>query len=87
MKLESFTIEQKIVFVYSVIGLVCGFVSSIFTSSNMSYALLVPLGIYAVATALLLKMTKEHKTSTVVSNSLVTFLLVWMLVWVFLYNL
>jgi len=87
MKLKSITIEQKIVFIYMIIGIVCGLVSSYFTATNLSYALMLPVAIYAVATVPLLRMAREHKTSMVISNSLVTFLLVWILVWVFLYNI
>jgi len=87
VKLKTLTIEQKIVFVYMMIGIVCGLISSYYTATNLPYALMFPVAIYAIVTVPLLRMAKEHKTSMIISNSLVTFLLVWILVWVFLYNI
>lgn len=80
-------LDQKIVGVYSILGIICGFVSNYFTATSLSYSLMIPLGIYAISTVPLLRLTKEQKTQTVVSGSILTFLLVWVMVWVFLYNI
>lgn len=80
-------IEQKIVAVYSVVGGVCGFLSNHLTQINLTYALLVPIGGYFVTLLPLIRIVKERRLRMLISNSLVTFLLVWMMTWVFLYNL
>ncbi len=87
MKLSEVKLDQKIVGVYSILGIICGFVSNYFTATSLSYSLMIPLGIYAISTVPLLRLTKEQKTQTVVSGSILTFLLVWVMVWVFLYNI
>ena len=87
MKLSEFKFDQKLVGIYSIMGTVCGFISNYLTATNLSYSLMIPLGVYALSAVPLLRMTKEHKTQKVVSNSILTFLLVWIMVWVFLYNI
>jgi len=80
-------LEQKIVAAYLLVGLVCGILSNYLASINLAYALLVPLGIYFVTLVPLVKVVKERRFRMLISNSLVTFFLVWIMVWVFLYNL
>lgn len=80
-------LEQKIVAAYLLVGFVCGILSNYLASINLTYALLVPLGIYFVTLVPLVKVIKERRFRMLISNSLVTFFLVWVMVWVFLYNL
>jgi hypothetical protein len=80
-------LEQKIVAAYLMVGLVCGILSNYLASINLTYALLVPLGIYFVTLVPLVKVVKERRFRMLISNSLVTFFLVWVMAWVFLYNL
>lgn len=87
MGMVKMKIEQKIVAAYSVIGLACGLISDYFTPANLTFALLVPAAIYFATMLPLVKLVKEQKMRMLVSNSLITFFLVWIMVWVFLYNI
>jgi len=80
-------IEQKIVAVYSVVGLVCGVLSNYLTALNLTFALLVPVAGYFATLLPLVRIVKERKFRMLLSNSLITFFLLWIMIWVFLYNL
>ena len=80
-------LEQKIVIVYLFVGIVCGLLSNYLTSINLALALLVPVACYFVTLFPLIKIVKERRFRMLISNSLITFFLVWIMIWVFLYNL
>lgn len=83
----SITLEQKIVTVYSLAGFVCGMVSNYLNTFSLTLALLLPMAVYLVTLLPLIKFVKERKLRMLISNSLITFFLVWLMVWVFLHNL
>lgn len=78
--------EQKLVMIYTVLGVLCGLLSNYMVSS-LPFALMLPAVIYFVSLFLLMKISKESKLKMVISNTLITFFAVWITVWVFLYNL
>lgn len=80
-------LEQRIVTVYLFVGIVCGLLSNYLTSINLALALLVPVVCYFVTLFPLIKIVKERRFRMLISNSLITFFLVWIMIWVFLYNL
>ena len=80
-------VEQKTVAVYMVIGFLCGIFSNYLTSINLTLSLLVPVAVYFGTLLPLIRIVKERKFRVLISNSLITFFLVWLMIWVFLYNL
>jgi len=81
-------LEQKIVLIYLVIGMVMGVLSNyLFASMGLLVAIITPFVVYAVTIAALLNIVKERKVKTVVLNSFVTFILFWLVVWIFLFNI
>lgn len=85
------TIEQKIILIYTGLGVGVGLISNFFTHAaspyqNLATALLMPLAIYFISLTTLLKTIRQTKTKWLVYNSFVTFVLVWLIAWIFLYN-
>jgi len=82
-------IDQILVGAYFVLGILFGYVSNYFnkTLSNLTLALLVPIIIFAVTQPILLIFIKQKKKTWVISNSLVTFIFVWLMVWILLHNI
>jgi len=80
-------LEQKMAAAYLALGVACGVFSNYLAESMLLYALLLPLAVYAISVAVLAKLMRGQKKSQLISNSLLTFMLVWAVVWVFLYNL
>lgn len=80
-------IDQKIVMVYTAIGLLAAFVSNSL-SDNTTFSVLIPAVIYAAATGLAYFLEKGEKNrKKILTNSLMTFVLVWLTVWILFYNL
>lgn len=77
-------LEQKLVIVYSFIGIASGFISNFFT---LLYAVSIPLVVYAVSFVFLVRFCKHKKILWLISNSFITFVLVWLVAWIFIYNL
>jgi hypothetical protein len=81
-------LEQKLTAAYLALGAACGVLADyLATNAMLPYALLVPLVVYAATVTALARLMKGQKTSKLVSNSLMTFVLVWAVVWVFLFNI
>ncbi|MFH1622977.1 MAG: hypothetical protein ABIA12_00440 [Candidatus Aenigmatarchaeota archaeon] len=80
-------LEQKVVAAYSALGVASGVLSNYFEAGPLVYAVLLPLAAYAASAAVMFRLGRGQKRSQLLSNSLVTFLLVWAVVWIFLYNL
>jgi len=82
-------IDQLIVAIYLLFGIFFGYVSNYFnrTLSNLTLALVVPIMACIISQAALLTLVKQKKRSWLISNSLVTFVFVWMLVWILAHNL
>jgi len=74
--------DQITVIIFSALGAMAGIISNLF-AGFLSF--LIPLIVYFVACYSLIRSSKSKKTSLIL-NSLVTFILVWLLVWIFLYN-
>ncbi len=80
-------VEQKLVSVYSLMGLLFGVLSNWMYSTSLALAMILPAAVYFASVVALRKYAKITKVSSIASNTLVTFFLVWIVVWVFLYNL
>lgn len=82
-------IERTILFVFLALGILLGFASNYFTKTLNSFilALIAPLVVYLVAQAPFMKLVKDKKKRWIFYNSFLTFFLVWLVVWIFLYNL
>ncbi|MBS3055734.1 MAG: hypothetical protein J4452_04585 [Candidatus Aenigmarchaeota archaeon] len=82
-------IDQAIIAIYVLLGFGLGFFSNYFLQihSSLFLALGVPTLLYAATLLPLLKIVRQKKKKWLLSNSFVTFILVWILVWVTLYNL
>ena len=75
--------EQSLNIIYAVMAVGIGFLS-ISLSSIMAAA--VGIGVYAASFAALKIRIKTKKTKWLVMNSLITYLLIWILTWTFLFN-
>ncbi len=75
--------EQLTILAFSILGIVAGFVSNYL---DVIMAVLVAFSIYTVSTILFLKFAKSKKTKILVINGMVTFLPIWLIVWIFLFN-
>jgi hypothetical protein len=80
--------EQVITVVYVSLGIVFGFLSNYVmrTLSSIILAILIPIIFYAVSVGPLFKLGKLHKKKTLVSNSIITFFIVWIVTWIILFN-
>lgn len=78
-------LEQKLISIFSLLGIVSGFISNYFRIFSLS--LILPLVIYCLVFLILTKFIKEKKIKWMITNSLITFILVWLVVWIFLFNI
>ena len=70
--------------IYIGLGIIAGFISNLFP--NRYVAILYAFLIYMVSYVILIKAVSYKKRSWLLSNSLITFILVWFVVWIFLFN-
>ena len=75
---------QILTLVYLGLGTIAGFISNIFP--DRSIAVLIAFLIYMVSYVVLIKVVSYKKRSWLVSNSLITFILVWLVIWILLFN-
>ncbi len=87
MNVRSMKDDQKIVLIYSIIAIVSGLISGYFIIGDLLYSLSIPILIYGLTTFILSRVMPNIKKSVLISNSVVTFLPVWIVIWTFLYNL
>ena len=81
-------IDQKVVAVYTVIGLLGGLISNYLMDTSVILASVVPFALCLLSLLLFVQMVKnESKKSRILFNGFFTFFLVWMTVWILLYNL
>lgn len=82
-------IDQIIILIYVLLGLGLGTLSNYFLQihSNLLLALGLPALAYFVTLLPLLKIVRQKKKKWLFFNSFITFILVWVLVWITLYNL
>lgn len=78
-------IEKAITIIYSFLGLFAGFLSNYI--GVVMVALLVPSLLYSISLFFLVRRIRSKRIKWLISNSLITFLLVWFVVWIFLNNL
>lgn len=78
-------LEQILAFIYTFLGAVTGYVSSIFNS--LQFAVLTPIVIYIISFVFLLRFCKNKKLPWIISNSLIVFILIWLMVWILSCNL
>jgi hypothetical protein len=78
-------LEKNIVIIYTFLGLIAGILSNYI--NPFEFAILVSVVIYLIPTIFLIKRVKSKRIKWLISNSLVTFLLVWFVVWIFLNNI
>ncbi len=77
-------LSQMLTLAYTGLGIVAGYISNAF--ENRAVAILSAFLIYMITYVLLLKIISYKKRSWLVSNTLITFILVWLVVWIFLFN-
>lgn len=81
----NFSLEQKLAVLFFILGVVAGFASNYL--ANLLFSLAAGVAIYAASFSVLAGKIKSKKTKWLVTNSLVTFVLVWLVVWIFLFNM
>ena len=81
-------IEKSLILIYLGVGIVLGYLSSYFSkSSNLIVSVLLPIAIYSLTFPILIKFIKHKKRQWLFTNSFVTFILVWLVAWIFFFNL
>jgi Mn2+/Fe2+ NRAMP family transporter len=80
-------LEQKIVAIYTVAGLMFGVISHYLTASSLLLALVLPVVSYFITVWPFVKLLKEKDTKKNILSGFMTFFLVWITVWIFFYNL
>jgi len=78
-------LEQKLAFIYTALGIIAGFISTLFNS--LQFALIVPTVIYLISFVFLVRFCKHKKISWLIFNSIFVFFLIWLMVWIFTCNL
>jgi len=84
--------DQKIVLIFFVLGASVALTSNFFTSTlspvnNPFAALLFPVVIYAAGVSILLKTVNHKKKRSLIYNSFMSYFLIWLVIWILLYNL
>lgn len=76
---------RKLVSLFSVLGIIAGILSNYF--SDLILSILIPLVILFISITTLIKIQKPKKKKALIYNSFITFVLIWLMVWILLYNL
>ena len=69
---------------YAGLGIVAGYISNMVESRLVAVA--AAFLVYIVSYVVLVKMVTYKKKGWLVGNTLITFILVWLVVWIFLFN-
>lgn len=77
--------EQKMAIVFSVLGVAMGALSSFL--GMLAVSIVVPIAAYIAMVFAAGKMESGKKMKWVVTHSLPSFVLVWIIVWIFVFNL
>lgn len=77
-------ISQKITLIFSLLGCLAGILSNYINS--LTYSLIISLIIYSIPSFFLFSSIKLRKRKSLISDSIITFILVWFFVWTLLYN-
>jgi hypothetical protein len=78
-------LDQKLTIIYTAIGIVCGALSNLF--NNLIFALVIPLIVYAISFVFFARLIKNKKPLWILSNTIFIFILVWVVTWIFLFNI
>lgn len=77
--------ERKLTFIYFVLGLVVGVLS---VNLNVGLSIVIAALVYGTSLLVVKQFVKEKKKlSWYLLNTLITFVLVWLVVWILLFNL
>ena len=81
--------DQIIVFAYFLLGTGLGIVSNYFNEAfgSIVLAIVVPFVVYTASSFPLFQLAKHKKKNWLVKNSLITFILVWFIVWIIAHNI
>lgn len=81
----NFNLEQKLTTLFFMLGLAAGIISNYV--SNIFITIGIGAAIYVVTFAVLANKVKSKKLKWLIANTLGTFILVWLVVWIFIFNL
>jgi cytosine/uracil/thiamine/allantoin permease len=81
--------DKILIAVYLILGIFFGYISNYLnkTLSSLTLALLAPIILYIVSQPVLFRLVKNKKKTWLISNSFVTFIFVWLIVWIMLHNI
>ena len=81
--------EKLLAFFYTVLGICAGIVSNFFTKIGYGLEInfIFPLIVYLISLFFLKRFVKQKKKGWLFSNTFITFILVWLVIWILLYNL
>jgi hypothetical protein len=81
-------IDQIIVSIYVLLGILLGLASNYFNKNlgGLLLAFVVPLAIYLATLFPLLKLVKQKQKKWLIQNSLIAFFLIWIIVWIIAHN-
>ncbi|HLC39266.1 MAG TPA: hypothetical protein VJJ76_00090 [archaeon] len=82
-------IDQVVVLVYLLFGIVLGVASNYFnkTLGSLLLAFVAPVGLYLVTVFPLIHLVKQKQRKWLIQNSIITFFLIWLIVWIILHNM
>jgi hypothetical protein len=82
-------IDKIIAFSYLLLGIAMGLVSNYFNENNLYFPVdfVLPFGIYLVSLFFLFRFAKNKKKTWLFYNSFITFVFIWIVVWILVYNL
>jgi len=78
-------VERLVFILFTALGFVGGMISV--WIKNLFLSVTVPLVLYVVVTVALLKFFEEKRRKWMIYNGLITFVLVWIVIWISFYNL
>jgi predicted PurR-regulated permease PerM len=77
--------KQKFIIFYTLLGAIMGFLSNLF---DVSLSILLAAIIFSTTAFPLIRRVKERRRAREITYSaLITFVLLWLMVWIFIYNL
>lgn len=77
--------EQISILLFLASGIIAGIVSNYL--NNFMFAFVASIVIYLLGLMVVIKFMRERKVKKIVTNTFITFLLFWLVVWILLYNL
>jgi hypothetical protein len=82
-------IDQVLALIYLATGIVFGYISNYFNKvlGNLVLAFVIPIIFYLVSIVPLFRIVKNKKKNWLISNSLITFFIIWFIVWIIANNM